>query len=645
QDDIIFDNTLSLDTAATITYHDVATTTTSTMERNDQSVLHALAIADGANDAFSLSDIAYYDSFESYIINCLTIEETNACDNWQYVVNGDYPFLGMDQYIIPTDEVTHIYLYFGERYNIETTKSSFELGESVTSTLSEYDFENNVYNSATDTSLVMALLDASNTAIATSTISEEGITVFAPTSTGSYKIGLDNGWSWYWPVTSFDVTTVLPTGSSGGGCGSCGINSSNQVDTVIKNIISFLDASQNEDGSFGSSISFSDWSAFAYNAYTGSTEGRDKLKTYLLTDPDPRDGFNDTASYAKRAMVLMSYGIDPYSGTNTNYIKKILDGFDGTQFGIDGIINDDVFALMPLLHAGYSHTDPMIVSSTKYILSRQHADGSFESKDMTGATIQILSELTHIDGVTDAIAKAKNFVLSGQQTDGGFGDIYATPWIMQGLSALGEDISTLKKNNLSPIDYIQANQVADGGIGETTNTLRLWTSAWAVPALLEKPWPTLLSSYTQPTTENNVQDGSNGSENTHDETTTSTLDIVEETTTSTEAITETAEETPEVKILPIVTTEAVPTLYVDPVIPERTVQPEVAGVKITEENTPEDITSETTKQEPATNPATEMNEQPEAQPEQEGTKPVHIAFGTTILLGLLLGWRFLRTLI
>jgi len=486
--------------------------------------------------------------------------------------------------------------------------------------------------------------------------SDTGTFLWKPTKTGTIELFAESDGFTRTPVTSFVITEEgtttepeepAPTGGSGGGgCSSCGSSTNTQVDTVVKNIIAFLDASQNEDGSFGSSISFSDWTALAYNAYTGSAAGKDALKAYLLTDPDPRDGFNDTASYAKRAMVLMSYGIDPYTDTQTNYIQKILDGFDGTQFGIEGIVNDDIFALMPLLHAGYTSADPMIVSSTKYILSQQHADGSFESKDLTGAALQILPALTNVTGVTEAIAKAKNFVLNGQQTDGGFGDIYATPWIMQGLSALGEDISILKKNNLSPIDYVKANQETDGGIGETTNSLRLWTSAWAVPALLEKPWPTLLSSFSKPA---ETPTSGGGSAISDDETATSTEDVIEEeTTTSTEVIaepTETVEETPEVTILPISTTEAAPTLYAAPVIEEQTVQPEVAGVKITEENTPEEITSETKEQEPATDTATDTNEQSETEPAPEGTKPVHVAFGTTILLGLLLGWRFLRTLL
>ncbi|PIZ92559.1 MAG: hypothetical protein COX83_04030, partial [Candidatus Magasanikbacteria bacterium CG_4_10_14_0_2_um_filter_41_31] len=141
------------------------------------------------------------------------------------------------------------------------------------------------------------------------------------------------------------ITEEEPTssGGNGGGCSSCGADSNSDVDTVVKNIITFLDANQNSDGSFSSSVSFSDWTALAYNAYTGTAIGKDALKAYLLTNPSPIDGPNTTTAYARRAMALMSYGINPYSGTNTNYIEKILEGFDGTQFGIEGLINDDVF--------------------------------------------------------------------------------------------------------------------------------------------------------------------------------------------------------------------------------------------------------------------------------------------------------------
>ncbi|HBB38141.1 MAG TPA: hypothetical protein DEP63_03025 [Candidatus Magasanikbacteria bacterium] len=587
----------------------------------------------------------------TYYISSIDGHTASGFDGWVYTVNQMDEYSGINDKILNDGDSLEVF-YSVWPWRISTNATSTIVGNDIVFTAEEYDPSSTTWGPTTTTTMSingdLYETDGQGSIIFTPAVATTTIAYIYSGSEdypqNSAKVEL--------PVYEEVQEDHAPSGGSGGGgCGSCGSNSTSDVDTVVKNIITFLDASQNEDGSFGSSISFSDWTAFAYNAYTGPAAGKDTLKAYLLTDPDPRDGFNDTASYAKRAMVLMSYGIDPYVGTNTNYIQKILDGFDGTQFGIDGIINDDIFALMPLLHAGYTHIDPMIVSSTKYILSQQHADGSFESKDLTGTALQILPELTNINGVTDAIAKAKNFLLSGQQNDGGFGDIYATPWIMQGLTANGVDISILKKNNLSPIDYIQANQVADGGIGETTNTLRLWTSAWAVPALLEKPWYSLLSSFSIP---QSVPPSSGGGNTTTENSATSTPNTTtQETATSTEALTDEtpSENTSEVTILPISYESQEATLYaIGGGIVEQTLEPEVAGVKITSETASPEESAEQASENTAESVEQLVSEETTATadanaPEKNGAKPVHYAFGATIFLGLLLGWRFLRTLV
>jgi hypothetical protein len=59
-------------------------------------------------------------------------------------------------------------------------------------------------------------------------------------------------------------------------------------------------------------------------------------------------------------MAIMSLNINPYQGTETNYIEKIIDSFDGNQFGDSSLYNDDVFALLVLLKAGYKYNDEII---------------------------------------------------------------------------------------------------------------------------------------------------------------------------------------------------------------------------------------------------------------------------------------------
>ena len=295
------------------------------------------------------------------------------------------------------------------------------------------------------------------------------------------------------------------------------------------------------------------------------------------------------------------------------------------------------------MKAGYTASDPIVVSTTKYILEKQDTTGKFESPDITGATLQVLSQVTTIEGVKEAIEKAKNYVLQHQQHDGSFGDVYGTPWMMQGLTATGKPIAHVKKNELSAIDYITSQQKDDGGIGEKTNTLRIWTSAWAVPALLEKSWSTLLTSFTIPQTQ------TNGNATNNDDITTSTIEHVLDTTTSTEYIAEAEETIPKTTVLTVDTNthDNTPTLYTESHEDENKQGEHVAGLKITKvpsvskgENM--DNSEETSSQEPQTGTPPPIVSTKE---EKQLPQPFHIAFGTTILLGLTLGWRFVRTLV
>ncbi|PIZ92449.1 MAG: hypothetical protein COX82_04730 [Candidatus Magasanikbacteria bacterium CG_4_10_14_0_2_um_filter_41_10] len=571
----------------------------------------------------------------------------------------EYAITAMNQQVLQSGDL--ITLTYGvQPLRIETVTTTVQTSATATIYVYEafYDFETDKTIWIPSENILYGLNNGSRIA------DEDGIIEFTTSTPGVITVSFQKDeyiLSGDWPLITFVTSTIDSSddtdtqgndsnGGSGGGCSSCGADSNSDVDTVVKNIITFLDANQNQDGSFSSSVSFSDWTALAYSAYTGSTTGKDKLKTYLLTNPNPIDGPNETTGYARRAMALMSYGINPYSGTDTNYIEKILDGFDGTQFGIEGLINDDVFALIPLLNAGYTASDPIVVSTTKYILEKQDTTGKFESPDITGATLQVLSKLTVIDGVNTAIEKGTAYILDQQKSDGGFGDIYGTSWIIQGLSAQNVDIKTLKKNNFSPIDYLKANQEADGGIGNTKNSLRLWTSAWAVPALLEKPWPTLLTSFSIPS---DSETQSTGGSTTTEDTTTSTPEIAEQgTSTSTDALADetTSENTSEVTILPLPydTQEAVG-YGIGGGIDDQTIEQNVAGVKITNNTVPlekpetqEDEKTEKRVEEPLFEEATATIQENSS---GNGTKPIHYAFGTTILLGLLLGWRFLRTLV
>lgn len=262
----------------------------------------------------------------------------------------------------------------------------------------------------------------------------------------------------------------------------------------IARALQFLSSQQKSDGSFGGI--YTDWAAIAFGADGSESSAKDKLKNFLLTDAHAGNNLTD---YERRAMALMSLGISPYDGTLVDYIKKITDQFDGQQFGDKNLYNDDIFAILPLLKAGYTAGDPMILSAAKFIISQQSNNGSWNGVDMTSAAIQALSLVPQAEGVADSISRAKAYLHSQEQNNGGFDNSFSTSWAIQATNALG-DLAQYWLKDQYPQDYLASLQASDGGLENQTadaNT-RVWATSYAIPAAENMPWISILKSFTKP---------------------------------------------------------------------------------------------------------------------------------------------------
>lgn len=423
---------------------------------------------------------------------------------WGYFINLEYGSVALNAYTLQEgDEVLLVYDVNPLKIEVDTTEPILN----TTTTVHIYEFGldenwNPVWKPAASTTLY---------------INEEANSVtgtdftFTITTTTPYILRAEKEKFASYEKTvnpkeiiPTDTTNTTHNGSSGNGNSCC--NSK----TGVAGMMQFLDAKQNTDGSFGASAFLNDWTAIAYGAWNGTETGKSKLTAYLLSDPNPLDGPNKTTNYARRAMGLMSLGINPYTGTKTNYIQTLLSEFDGTQFGDTGLINDDIFALIPLVRAGYTSEDALVVSTTKFVITHQNTNGSFGSIDLTAAGIEALQPLESINGVADALTKAKAYLHAAQSNDGGFENVYATSWAMQAISALTEDQTNWTVNAHTPLSYLTEKQALDGGLLENDiMSNRIWATAYAVPAILGKSWNAILSPFDKPNTNSNTTSGSN----------------------------------------------------------------------------------------------------------------------------------------
>lgn len=349
-------------------------------------------------------------------------------------------------------------------------------------------------------------------------------------------------------ATSTDTST-----SSGGSGGGGGGSVSTPASFNVAQALAFLSSQQGTNGSFSSAI-ITDWIALAFAAQDPG-EAKTKLRAYLLTNPSAGSA---TTDFERRAMALMALGIDPYSGTATNYIQEIVHDFDGTQIG-QTFVHDDIFALFPLLKAGYSQGDTVIQKSVAYIVEKQSASGSWGDPDSTSAAVQALSLVPSLPGVGDALTKAKAY-LHTQNDNAGLDNSFSVGWALQAIAAFGESPSGWMAAGKTPLDTLASLQQTDGGVGLASAGAdsRVWATAYAVPGALGKTWGMLLNSFSKPAVNQNVVDTSLA---TATSTATSTVPII---ATSTEM---SATSTPEIATTTVAMTDEVPAI--DERFPER----------------------------------------------------------------------------
>ncbi len=456
-----------------------------------KSALAALANTDASSGAFSVSGLDYYDSFGAFYIRCITLA-SQSCDNWQYAVHGAIPGVGADSYELSSAD--ELYFFFGTPRRVSISAPEITVGEFVVATAEQYAPSTNAYAPALGYTIGVTQTNPddlwSPLIIATSSVDTLGHATFGALAAGEYILGIAE--DFYFPGTTLTVRAVVPPPPAGGGGGGSGIT---HVRVDIPRAVAFLANKQNVDGSFGNAL-LTDWAAIALASAETPAQTIDALKKFLRTNTP---SFTAATDYERRAMALMALGMNPYTDTGIDYIARIASYFDGTQIGEAGLVNDDMFALIPLLKAGYSPTNDLIKKTAEFILSKQRLDGSWEgSVDLTAAGIQALAPLAALPNVPETLLRAKAYLKPQQQPNGGFGNAPTTAWVIQAIRALGEDQSLwTSATGMNPEDFLASVQQTDSGFEPISadNFTRVWTTAYAIPAAEGKSWNDMLAAF------------------------------------------------------------------------------------------------------------------------------------------------------
>ncbi len=464
---------------------------------SDSTVLSLLNDADTLSPDFNVSNIQNF-SFGAYL-KCITDINGERCDNWQYAVNNLYTFSSIDQYKLNGGE--NVYIYFGPQNKVILSSNNINTNNILTVIAQKYNYQNNTWEIRTDVTVGLTQPDLQPNPnnnwlppleIKTNLVDENGQVTFSSISVGSYDVGVQE--DGYFPTEKLDVISapVIEHHSSGGG--RAYILPPKPVFST-QNAINYLKSLQVNDGSFGGSDMYTDWVGIALSAGGVADSSTNSIISYFSLHPLKSSLLTDIE---RRAMTLLALGQDPYSFNNTDYIFLILKNFDGIQFGDKDLVNDDIFALIPLSASGYKIDDEVISKDINFILSKQKTDGSWEeSVDVTSASIQALSLFNSLPTVSDALSKASLYVMNSQKDDGGWGNVYSTSWAVQAGNALN---IIYTKNGHTGLDYFANNQISDGGVLSLNETLenRVWATSYVIPAMLSKTWNSIFHQVLKP---------------------------------------------------------------------------------------------------------------------------------------------------
>ena len=482
--------------------------TTTPITTSATSVLAALELLAASSTEFSITDLQYYASYGAFYLNCLSIPSSSSgqapasstplCGQWQYSVNGVTPSVGMDSYQLHDHDTVFIYFGYPRQVVLDTTPIITHTPFTVTA--ESYVPATNSHVPAPG--LVVGVTQPnpadpfSPIIIATTTSDASGQATFTLSTSSDYAVGLAA--DYYTPATSFTVTdaptstststppTSAPTPTGGGG--------SPAPQPGAASALTYLLSQQKPDGSFTGTF-IDDWVALALASMgSNSSPQAASLKKYLDSAP-----LASVTDYERRAMALEALGANP---NDSGAIRPIIDSFDGTQIGDPTSVNDDIFALFPLTHAGYTANDPLIAKEVAYILSQQSPNGSWVSIDLTAAAVQALAPVTALTGVTDSLSKAKIYLHSQETGSGCISNAYATSWTLQAITALSETPAQWQSSNgITPLACLATYQQTDGGFEPTTTAIptRIWSTAYAILGLQGTPWSAVLQNFPKPT--------------------------------------------------------------------------------------------------------------------------------------------------
>jgi hypothetical protein len=256
----------------------------------------------------------------------------------------------------------------------------------------------------------------------------------------------------------------------------------------------------------GTDPTYTEWAALAVAAAGEDTRrwrrGRASLRAALVR---PMEG-TTLAEVERAAVALAAAGLDPRVATDRNLVREVLQAQR-----TDGTIGPDpsttAWGILALTSGGLGRDSRAVSDAAEALRRIQRPDGGWALNDAdprsgpntTAAAIQALIAAGHDAEGSFTLRRARLFLLSAQNADGGFPPVVGGPstalttaWVSLSIRALGERGSRAPWDRAGgPLAYLRSLQRPDGGVRNAAEATEasVWATSQAALAFSGKYLP------------------------------------------------------------------------------------------------------------------------------------------------------------
>jgi len=235
--------------------------------------------------------------------------------------------------------------------------------------------------------------------------------------------------------------------------------------------------------------------------------GTNSIVDYLKNN---RASLGDIATdWARSILAITAADEDPANFGGFDYVAELKSYYESNQIGSASLLNDDFWGVLALISAGESQSSAIITDSVAFIKANQNTDHGWgltvtgdSDADNTAAAIMALIAAGESPGST-VIDNALDYLKTLQQNDGGFASEGVTnsgvdAWVINAITDAGQSPvgNEWKQSGKNPIEHLLSLQDTDGAFKWTAaqRSNPEWMTAYAIAALLGKPYPVAIFS-------------------------------------------------------------------------------------------------------------------------------------------------------